>query len=99
SSCTGNCGEYLRINNPHKVSLYIRCHCPVIIWEEAAMAAFVTENKIGICIRSLEELDAVLSSISPELYNEMVENVKRIDGKISSGYYFSKALEEARKCL
>jgi hypothetical protein len=63
------------------------------------MAAFVTENKIGICIRSLEELDAVLSSISPELYNEMVENVKRIDGKISSGYYFSKALEEARKCL
>ena len=99
SSCTGSFGEYLRINNPHKVSLYIRCNCPVIIWEEAALASFVSENKIGICVRSLEDLDSVLSSVSPELYNEMLENITHLDQKISSGYYLSKALAEANGIL
>ncbi|MDR1526019.1 MAG: hypothetical protein LBS79_12315 [Tannerella sp.] len=69
SSCTGSFGEYLKINNPHKASLYIR---------------------------SLEELDAVFSFISPESYNKMVENIKHIDRKISSGYYLSKALEKTQ---
>lgn len=31
SACTGNFGEYLQYNNPHKTSLYIRCELPVII--------------------------------------------------------------------
>jgi hypothetical protein len=99
SCCSGNFGEYLKLNNPHKISFYIRCHCPVIIWEEAALATFITEHKIGLCVRSLEELDDVLSSISIEIYQEMVENVKNIDQRISSGYYLSKALVEANKFL
>ena len=40
-ACTGNYGEYLRYNNPHKVSLYVRCHLPLIIWEKAALAPFI----------------------------------------------------------
>jgi len=99
AACTGNFGEYLKINNPHKTSLYIRCNCPLIIWEEAALAAFVSENKIGLCIRSLEELETVLSAVSPESYNEMVENIRKIDRKIAAGYYLSNALEEATKLL
>jgi hypothetical protein len=95
SSCSGNFGEYLKINNPHKASLYIRCHCPIIIWKEAALASFVAENNIGLCIQSLRELDTVLSSISPEIYNEMQKNVRMINKRISSGYYITKALHEA----
>ena len=95
SSCSDDFGAYLKINNPHKASLYIRCHCPLIVWEEAALASFVTENKIGLCIRSLEELDTVLSAVSLKSYQEMVENVKKIDQKISDGYYLTKALAEA----
>ena len=92
STCSGNFGEYLKINNPHKVSLYIRCNLPLIIWKEAALASFVTENKIGLCVNSLEELNSVLSSVTAESYNEMKENIKKIDAKISSGYYITKAV-------
>lgn len=98
-TCSGDFGVYLKINNPHKVSLYIRCNLPIIIWKEAALASFVTENKIGICINSLEELDSVLPSISTESYNEMVRNVRSINEKISSGYYCSKAVENALKVI
>mgnify|MGYP007079152982 FL=1 len=39
-ACTGNFGEYLKYNNPHKTSLYIRCELPVIIWDQAALSDF-----------------------------------------------------------
>ena len=32
NTCEGNFGEYLRYNNPHKISLYLACGLPVIIW-------------------------------------------------------------------
>ena len=40
-------GEYLQYNAPHKLSLYIRCGLPVIIWKKAALASFVEENVIS----------------------------------------------------
>lgn len=98
-TCSGDFGIYLRVNNPHKVSLYIRCNLPIIIWKEAALASFVAENKIGVCIDSLEELDSILSSISAESYNEMVRNIKEINKKIASGYYCKRAVENAESLL
>lgn len=95
STCSGNFGEYLKLNNPHKTSLYIRCHLPVIIWEEAALASFVAENKIGICIHSLDEIEQILLSITEEEYKEMKQNIQQISKKIASGYYTIKAVEEA----
>ena len=43
-SCLTATGEYLKINNPHKLSLYLVSGIPVIIWSEAAEAKFVREN-------------------------------------------------------
>lgn len=94
SSCTGNFGEYLQYNNPHKTSLYIRCELPVIIWSKAALADFVRENGIGICIDSLEELEEILGSLSKEQYLEMKRSVQQISARIAKGYYFRKAIQE-----
>lgn len=99
STCSGNFGEYLRYNNPHKTALYIRCHLPVIIWKEAALAAFVQENGIGICVGSLEELDAKLASVSREAYSEMRRNVVKISERLSSGCYTSEAVEKAEQAI
>jgi hypothetical protein len=99
STCSGNFGDYLKLNNPHKASLYIRCNLPLIVWEESALATFISENKIGICIRSLTELDTVLSAISVESYNEMKENIRKINRQVATGYYIDKALNEADKYL
>ena len=47
-TCKGSFGEYLRINNPHKTSLYLASGIPVIIWSKAALAEFIEKNKCGI---------------------------------------------------
>lgn len=77
STCTGDFGEYLQYNNPHKTSLYIRCQLPVIIWKQAALADFVRENGIGICVDSLEELEKILNTLSEEEYAEMKKGRQR----------------------
>ena len=94
TGCEGNFGVYLEMNNPHKASLYIRCNLPIIIWKKAALAPFIIENKIGISIQSLEELNKILPSISFEEYNEMRKNIIEINKKISSGFYLKKALSQ-----
>ncbi|WP_321478895.1 galactofuranosyltransferase [uncultured Bacteroides sp.] len=98
-ACTGNFGEYLRYNNPHKTSLYIRCGLPVIIWEKAAMASFVSKHKIGFCIASLDQLDKLLASVSQDEYAEMKANVLQIGDRLSQGFYFSKAINKAIQSL
>src|SRR5699024_6210027 len=37
-TCSGNVGNYLRYNNPHKLSMYLVANMPVIIWDKAAEA-------------------------------------------------------------
>lgn len=96
-TCSGNFGEYLRYNNPHKTSLYLRCGLPVIIWNKAALADFVRENKVGLCIDSLDELEDVLKQVSPEEYSIMKANAMQMQAKLQSGYYIKQALNRALK--
>lgn len=98
-SCDGPRGAYMQYNNPHKFSLYVRCELPVIIWEKAALAKFTQENKIGICISSLDQLDEALSRITPEQYKEMKQNIKVISKRLGEGYYFKRAYTEALSIL
>lgn len=93
TSCSGDLGLYLQYNNPHKTSLYIRCHLPVIIWSKAALAGFIKKHNIGFCIDSLEEINDLLSNLSKEEYTIMRNNVVEISAKLSAGYYISKVLD------
>lgn len=93
--CTGVLREYLKYINPHKVSLYIRCRLPLIIWDQSAMADFVKENGIGILVKSLTELDERLKQITPDEYRQMRENTYAIEERIKSGYYMSQAVGRA----
>lgn len=94
-ACTGPWGEYLKINTPHKTSLYLRCGLPLIIWSGAAMARFVSDNGIGLCVDSLRRLDDVLAAVTPEDYRRMADNVAIVSRRIASGHYIKTALEEA----
>ena len=39
-----------------KLSLYLTAGLPVVIWEQAAEAAFVRKHGLGICVASLRDL-------------------------------------------
>ncbi len=92
-TCSGKNGEYLRFNNPHKLSLYIASGKPVITWSQSAVADFVKSNGIGICVDSLKDLEYLDLS---GLYEGFCSNISDIKEKISRGYYLSTAID---KCL
>lgn len=91
-TCSGVNGEYLRYNNPHKLSCCIAAGKPVITWKQAAIADFIIKNKIGIVVESLKELNSLDLS---EDYEEMKNNVMRIKSEIAEGKFLEKAINEA----
>ena len=95
-TCTGDLGNYLRINNPHKLSLYIASGLPIIIWRGAAEAGFVEKHRIGISVNSLDELPALLRSMRVADYRSMVQSVTRLAKSVRNGNFLAMAV---RTCL
>lgn len=98
-TCEGLTGNYLRYNNPHKLSLYLASGLPVVIWKEAAEAAFVEENGAGITVGELDGLKEMIGRISEEAYARMRENAWRIGEKTRKGTYLITALEKAEMIM
>jgi len=92
--CTGVVGEYIKINNPHKMSLYIAAGIPVIVWNKAAVAKFVKQYNIGLIVESIDNLEEYILNISDEYYDEMMKNVKKLREKIVEGYFFEEVLKK-----
>ena len=93
-TCDGVFGKYLKINAPHKTSLYLASGLPVIIWKEAAMADFIKQNGLGITIDSISEIPPRIKLLSDRDYEIMLQNVNKISGKIRTGFYLKSALEK-----
>lgn len=94
-NCTGEFGEYMKYNNPHKVSLYLSCGLPVIVWRDAAIASLIKRYNLGFCVKSLNEIDEQIKTISEEDYLDMRRCVQKLSLKIRSGYFISNALRNA----
>lgn len=93
SECSGKYGEYLKLNNPHKLSLYMACGIPVIVWKKAALAKFVEKNNVGIVIDSLYELEEIFDNMTEEKYEKLHENVKIIQNKVLNGEFLKEILK------
>lgn len=94
NTCSGNNGEYLRYNNPHKTSLYLAAGIPVITWKYAAIADFITDSKAGITIKNLYEIPKYINKLTDKEYNELKYNASRIGEKIRNGYFLNRALRQ-----
>lgn len=88
-------GSYLMYNNPYKLSFYIATGVPIVIWSKAAEANFVIENKIGIVVDSLKDLEKEIKKISEQQYEEMKQNVKIIQNQVLNGNYTTRAIDSA----
>lgn len=96
-ACDGKLGEYLKYISPHKLSLYLSSGIPVIVWEQSAMADFVKQNNVGICVSSLQDLPEIFSCLTDKEYFEMKNSALKIADRLASGYYLSKALTSILK--
>lgn len=95
SGCNGPYGRYQKINNPHRVSMSLAAKMPLIINQDAALSKFVSDNKLGLVVDSLEDIAEVLNEVSEDDYREMVQNVSRIAEDITAGKYTLRAVRQA----
>lgn len=94
-TCSGLTGNYLRYNNPHKLSLYLASGIPVIVWSESAEADFVLNHKVGFAIDSLSDLEKVLAGVTKEDYEKMLSNVSSLSPKLREGHFLQSAVKRA----
>lgn len=94
-TCSGGYGEYLKVNNPHKLSLYLASGLPVIVWTESAMSKFVEDNHIGFSIDSILDIDKRLNEMTQRDYSEFRRNSANIGDSIRAGGFLTKALAHA----
>ncbi|MGI6232925.1 MAG: galactofuranosyltransferase [Prevotella sp.] len=93
--CTGDFGEYLRWNSPHKASFYLRAGLPLIVWSQSALAKIVKQEGVGICINHIGDLNDILPQLTLEEINSMKRNVARVSERLSHGDYFKDALKSS----
>lgn len=94
-TCAGETGDYLRYNNPHKLSLYMAAGLPVLIWDQAALADFILKQKAGITIPSLDHIEEAISSVAEKEYAEMKRNAEAVGQRVRSGWYLTEAVKRA----
>lgn len=93
--CTGLIGDYLKVNYPHKLSLYIAAGIPVITWKRAAIAKIVEDFNIGFTVNSLSEISTNIDSLHKDDYQMYLQNIASLQKKIISGVFTKSAFEEA----
>ena len=98
-TCSGYFGQYLKFNNPHKLSLYLSCGLPVIIWKQAAQAEFVKKYNVGLCVENLKEAENIIYNMNEVEYANLINSVNKIKSLLSSGYFTTKALKQALNLL
>lgn len=94
TSCSGDFGEYLRYNSSHKISLYLTCGMPIIVWEHSSLAHWVKEQHLGIVVSSLRTLSNVINDISSEEYLQMIQNARKIGQQLREGYFLKQAIKQ-----
>ena len=99
NGCVGEAGQYVRYNNPHKLSLYLSSGLPVVIWKDAAEAEFVKRYGAGICVGSLNELTQIFREMDQNEYRGYLDAVGQISGRLRSGDFAAKALAAAEKIV
>lgn len=96
-TCAGIGGEYLKYIAPHKISMYLSCGIPVIVWKQSAMADFVMKYQVGIAVDSLDLLEEELSKYSELDYQNLMENVLEVRNKLLDGFFLKQAIAMAEK--
>ena len=97
--CKGATGNYIKYNNPHKVSLYIAAGLPIIIWDQAALAAYIIDKEIGIAVSNLESLEEELRRITIDKYNSMRKNIMKLSEEVRNGKFTETAIKNSERLL
>lgn len=84
-TCSGVLGEYLKINSSHKLSLYLACGMPIILWRQSSLAMWLSDKGVCVLVDSLNDIPNVLENLSDEQYSRMIDNAINLGNKLRHG--------------
>lgn len=87
-------GGYEKYIIPHKAACYINSGLPIIVWRDSAIASFVNEFEIGICIDCIDDIPAAISKLEEKDYLRLIKNVSNIQMKTSSFGYMKTIFDK-----
>lgn len=97
ATCTGEFGDYLKYNAPHKASLYLSSGLPLVVWSQSALAPIVDQLNLGLTIDNLNRLEPMIFNLSDEDYQSMVQNVSVVGNDIRQGNMITSAADRISK--
>lgn len=92
-TCSGRLGEYLKINSSHKISLYLACGMPVILWRQSSLAKWLSDKGVCVLIDSLSDIPNAVNGISEDKYSEMVDNARNLGEMLRQGALLKSLLK------
>lgn len=98
-TCSGEYGEYLKYNSPHKASLYLSSGIPVIVWSQSALAPVVSSLGVGLVVGSLADIEPVLSELSDAEYLRMKHAALDTAKKLRTGQMIESAVDSIEQKL
>ena len=93
-TCSGSLGEYLKINSSHKLSLYLAAGIPVIIWEKSSLKEFIESNKLGIAVKSLNDIAYYIKQLSMLDKQMIKKSVQEFSTKLRNGEMLKDVLNQ-----
>lgn len=91
--CKGFMGDYLRYNNPHKLSLYIASGLPVITWRQAAIAEIIQKYNIGFVVDNISQISQKLGKMDETLYLTYEKNIQKLQENVIQGNFTRAVLK------
>ena len=98
-TCSGEYGEYLKYNSPHKASLYLSSGLPVIVWSQSALAPVVESLGVGFAVDSLAEVEPMLNKLSAVDDRRMKAAALLVALKLRSGQMIESAVNSIEQKL
>ena len=93
-TCSGEFGDYLKYNAQFKMSLYLAAGMPVIVWKQSAMAQYVNNYHLGLCVDSLHDIRSCILKLSEKERKEIERGVQTYSEKVRTGQMFKKIMNK-----
>lgn len=91
-TCSGELDDYLKYNAPFKLSLYLAAGMPVVVWKQSAMARYIENYHLGICVNSLHEIHSSICHLSATKKKEIEHGVQIYSEKVRTGQMFKEVM-------
>lgn len=99
SDLTGQFGEYLRYNSPHKVSFYLAQGLPVVVSEASAMADWVRRSGVGFTVRTIAEAAERVAATTPQEWQRYCAAARAARADVLAGAHTRRAVLRALEIL